>query len=80
LKSIAIMLMAVEPLQIITERIPLVVDGGSIVLEDGTTVMKAFAKAYYPSGVILAVGIVAYCVALIFKHGIYLQKQSDETL
>jgi amino acid transporter len=78
LKSIAILLMSYEPLQMIAERIPLF--GSSIVLDDGTAIALAAASNYFPSGVILAVGIVVYCVALIFKYGISLQKQSDETL
>ena len=78
LKSIAIMLMAFEPLQVIAARIPLV--GGSIVMDDGTTFSPIRSITYFPSGVIFVVGIVVYCVALIFNYGISLQKQSDETL
>ena len=79
LKSIAIILMAFEPLQVIAEMIPLALVGGSIVMDDGTT-LQPVLSAYFPSGVIFVVGIVVYCVALVFKHGISLQKQSDETL
>ena len=78
LKSIAIMLMAFELLQVIAARIPLI--GGSIVMDDGTTLAPVLSMTYFPSGVILVVGIVVYCVALIFNYGISLQKQSDETL
>ena len=69
LKSIAILLMTVEPLEFIASRIP-------IALGDGTVIMST----YLPSGFILAAGIVVYCVALVFKYGITLQKQFDETL
>jgi magnesium-transporting ATPase (P-type) len=79
LKSIAIILMAFEPLQVIAEMIPLTLVGGSIVMDDGTTLPLA-RSTYFPSGVIFVVGIVVYCVALIFNYGISLQKQSDETL
>lgn len=29
---------------------------------------------------VIAAGLVVYCIALVFQHGITLQKQSDETL
>ena len=78
LKVVAIMLMAFEPLQVISARIPLV--GESTVMDGGTTVPTVHSMSYFPSGVILVVGIVVFCVALIFDYGISLQKQSDETL
>ena len=78
LKSIAIMLMAFEPLQVIAARIPLV--GSSIVMDDGTTLAPVLSMTYFPSGVIFVVGIVVYCVSLVFKHGIFLYNQFDETL
>jgi len=69
LKVIAILLMALEPLEVIAARIP-------VAMSDGTfTSMR-----YFPSGSMLVVGIVVLCVSLIFKYGISLQTQFDETL
>ena len=31
-------------------------------------------------GLIIAIGVVVYCLALVFQHGVALQQQSDETL
>jgi len=69
LKIIAILLFSIEPLEFIASRIP-------YEMLDGTFVTNMF----YPSGNMLAVGIVVYCVSVVFKHGITLQIQSDETL
>jgi hypothetical protein len=69
LKSIAILLVAKEPLDFISSGIP-------VALGDGTIMVTR----YFPSGAILAAGIVVYCIALVFKYGITLQTQFDETL
>jgi len=47
-------------------------------LLDGTTL--TVTPFSIPSGYMLAVGIVVYCLSIVFKHGITLQIQSDETL
>jgi len=52
----------------------------SVPMDDGTIAMTAITTSYFPSGVIVVVGIVVYCVALVFMYGISLQKQTDETL
>ena len=69
LKSIAILLMVLEPLEVIASRIP-------TVLSDNTVAVMT----YFPSGSIFVAGIVVYCISLVFKYGITLQKQFDETL
>ena len=69
LKGIAIPLMALEPIEAIAAKIP-------ITLEDNAVV----SLTYFPAGSVLVVGIVVYCVSLVFRYGISLQEQSDETL
>ena len=69
LRAIAILLLVLEPLKVIAARIPLVMGDGTFT-----------SMVYLPSGSVLAVGIVVYCVSLVFKYGITLQKQFDETL
>ena len=69
LKSMGILLMVLEPLELFVSWIP-------VALSDG-----AFITAhYFPAGSVFAAGIVVYCVSLVFEYGISLQKQSDETL
>ena len=69
LKNIAIMLMTLEPLEVIAAGIP-------VAMDDGTFIFMRF----FPSGNLFVAGIVVYCVSLVFKYGISLQQQSDETL
>jgi amino acid transporter len=47
-----------------------------MILEDGTSVTVHLSF----SGVVLAAGLVVYCIALAFQYGISLQVQIDETL
>jgi len=75
LKTIAILLIVLEPcfdvVQWVTAQLH------PIELGDGT-VVASFGPQL--GGVILATGLVVYCVALVFEYGISLQQQADETL
>jgi hypothetical protein len=72
LKIISILLIAVEPVQFLLQKI------GNFVRPsiDGTkeVIFTSFG------GIILAMGLVVFCLALVFEYGVELQKQSDETL
>lgn len=73
LKTVSILLIAVEPVQLIFQSVlnavrPLTADGKKMV-----TVSSA-------GGIVLILGLVVFCLALVFEYGAELQKQSDETL
>jgi hypothetical protein len=73
LKVLSVLLMIFEPVQFISLKIndairPIIVNGQRI----------SFFTTL--GGMIFTVGLVVFCLALIFEYGIELQKQSDETL
>ena len=74
LKIIALLLVAYEPYMFVYGK--LMQKLYPIVLEGGISVSVKSS----PGGVMLASGIVVYCVALVFEYGISLQRQVDETL
>ena len=74
LKTIAVLLVLFEPYFFIAQLIhnrkfPLVSSDGNTVLVRTTL-----------NGLVVVVGLIVYCVALVFEYGISLQKQVDETL
>jgi len=75
LKTIAILLVILEPcfdvVQWVTAQLH-PIDSG-----DGTVIASLGLQL---GGVILATGLVVYCIALVFEYGISLQQQVDETL
>ncbi|MGV8984263.1 DUF2975 domain-containing protein [Clostridium sp.] len=73
LKILSVLLMIFEPVQFISLKIndvirPIVINGEKI---------SVFTTL---GGMIFTVGLVVFCVSLIFEYGIELQKQADETL
>ena len=73
LKVISILLIAIEPIQMIFGGIfnalrPLTASGEKIV---SVTSM---------GGMVIVLGLIVFCIALVFEYGIELQTQSDETL
>ena len=74
LKAIAIILVAKEILRVIAERVfnrffPIILDDGSQIVVESIL-----------SGIVITIGLVVYCIALVFQYGISLQDQVDETL
>ena len=70
LKVIGLMLILLEPVSFLAERIYF----HFMPLEDGMIIITAQA------GFILSIGLITYCIALVFQYGIALQDQVDETL
>lgn len=73
LKILSVLLMMFEPVQFISLKIndairPIIVNGQRI----------SFFTTL--GGMIFSVGLLVFCLALIFEYGIELQKESDETL
>lgn len=73
LKKIAVLLVAVEPVQMLCGMVfnalrPLT-SGGQKVVEVRSM-----------GGMIIVLGLIMFCIALVFEYGTDLQKQSDETL
>ncbi|WP_017414018.1 DUF2975 domain-containing protein [Clostridium tunisiense] len=74
LKVLSGLLLAFEPVHLISTKV--VQSIRPLILEGGTRVTSFISFG----GVFFAVGLVVFCIALIFEYGIELQKQSDETL
>jgi len=78
LKGIAVALIAFEPFGLLMQRIrpalipPPPSSDGLIMLYSTTFTTLA--------GFVFTAGLIVYCIALVFEHGISLQKQIDETL
>lgn len=72
LKIVSILLIAVEPVQFIFQWISNAV----------RPVMNGQKEVFVTSfgGIIFVLGLVVFCLALVFEYGMELQKQSDETL
>jgi len=70
LKFIAIMLILLEPVLFLSERLFV-----HFWPPDG----RAIGVTIY-GGTIIAIGLITYCLALVFQYGIALQNQVDETL
>ena len=76
LKSMAFLIAVLDPYEIVASRVPAVLPKAAmsgLLRFEPTTV-------FLPSGCFFVAGIVVYCVSLVFKYGISLQKQFDETL
>jgi len=71
LKVIALMLILLEPVSFLAERIFF----HFMSWGDGMIVVTTTQ-----AGFILSVGLITYCIALVFQYGIALQDQVDETL
>ena len=93
LKIIAVLLIAFEPLHYLSQWVfnrlfPTFIEGAELIIHtslgDATPIADATAVmvASYTTlgGVVLAAGLIVYCVALVFQYGISLQNQVDETL
>ena len=77
LKRAAYLLIAYEPVQIVSQLIinrflPLITE------DDGTT--YTITSIHPLGGVVLIIGLAALCLAFTFQYGVELQQQSDETL
>ena len=76
LKTMALLLILFEPISfifgLIYLRNPIVVDGVGLATDDSFLLPSG--------GIVLVVGLIIYCVALVFQYGISLQTQVDETL
>ena len=75
LKTIALLLVVFEPYMfvhgwIMQKLYPIVLDGVDISISVRSSL----------SGVVVAAGLVVYCISLVFEYGISLQQQVDETL
>jgi len=71
LKVIALMLILLEPVSFLAERIFF----HFMSWGDGMIVVTTTQ-----AGFILSIGLITYCIALVFQYGIALQDQVDETL
>jgi uncharacterized membrane protein len=73
LKMISILLIAIEPVQMIFGSI-----GNALrpLTANGEKVMSVTSMG----GMVIVLGLIVFCLSLVFEHGVELQKQSDETL
>ena len=76
LKSVAFLTAVLDPYEIVASRIPTFLPK----IDISGLYRFELATTFLPSGCFFVAGIVVYCVSLIFKYGISLQKQFDETL
>ena len=76
LKSVAFLIAVIDPYEIVASHVPTFLPKIDI---DGLSRFE-LTTTYLPSGSFFVAGIVVYCVSLVFKYGITLQKQFDETL
>ncbi len=67
IRNISFVLIAVEPVTILSNII-------SAALDKSVIVVTSFG------GMLLASGFVMYCISLVFRYGCELQQESDETL
>ncbi|MEG0774115.1 DUF2975 domain-containing protein [Clostridium sp.] len=74
LKILSLLLLMFEPVHFISIKIVDVLR--PVILENGQKITTFISFG----GVIFSLGLVVFCLALIFDYGIELQKQSDETL
>ena len=73
LKILAILIMLIEPIQMAINYIgnslrPLTIDGFKVEIHGSM------------GGIVILLGLVVFCIALVFEYGSCLQKQFDETL
>jgi len=73
LKSMAILIAIIEPIGLAINFFsnmlrPISADGIKTVTHSSM------------GGMVIVLGLIVYCIAIVFEHGSYLQKQSDETL
>lgn len=74
LKILSFLLLMFEPLYFISMKVVGAIR--PLILENGQRVTSFISFG----GVFFALGLVVFCLALVFEYGIELQKQSDETL
>ena len=73
LKIISFLLVAIEPIQMILGAIFNVIRP---LTENGEKIISVTSMG----GMVIILGLIVFCIALVFERGIELQKQSDETL
>ena len=76
LRSVAILVAVLDPYEIVASRVPAYLPQVSA----SGFLRHELNATFLPSGCFFVAGLVVYCVSLIFKYGISLQKQFDETL
>lgn len=74
LKILSGLLIMFEPVHFISGKVVNMIH--PVILKTGEKITTVVSFG----GVIFALGLVVFCIALIFEYGIELQKQSDETL
>jgi len=75
LKAIAILLILAEPFYYLT----LFISNQIVMNSAGSNTYISVPHIFY-GGIVIALGLIVYCIALVFQHGVDLQQQSDETL
>ena len=81
LRVISGLLIAVEPLQFVFERIMNAISTPQVTYnEAGEEILYSMSTFTSYGGVFLILGGVVACVALAFEYGVVLQTQADETL
>ena len=76
LKSVAFLIAVLDPYEIVASCVPAFLPKHDI----SGLLRFELTTAFLPSGCFFVAGIVVYCVSLVFKYGISLQRQFDETL
>lgn len=81
LRTIGYLLMVIEPLQFVFERIMNAISTPQVTYnEAGEEIVYSMSTFTSYGGVFLILGGVVVCVALAFEYGVMLQTQADETL
>jgi len=76
LKGIAIALIAFEPFGLLVQWVR-----PALIPPPPSGEFMVFSTAFTTqTGFVFTAGLIVYCIALVFEHGISLQKQVDETL
>ena len=73
------MLILLEPCLLLVDRIYAHYHQPFVFIDEYGTEASGFA-INTQGGLIIAVGLITYCIALVFHYGIALQNQVDETL
>nr|WP_319489479.1 DUF2975 domain-containing protein [uncultured Caproiciproducens sp.] len=73
LKMISVLLIVIEPVQMIFGSIA---NALRPLTANGEKVMSVTSMG----GMVIVLGLIVFCLSLVFEHGVELQKQSDETL
>ena len=82
LKAVALMFILFEPCMYLVQRIYFHYNATMLVITDqhGNESISSGFFVIMQGGIILAIGLIIYCIALVFQYGIALQMQADETL